>query len=224
MYTHTHTDRPQHWPWEKSDRSKKAHVAQTLALSVWRCKWDRGGGGCFYMKTTTEEPASECVCVTLMQTCLNRQPRWKDGSLFPLVGPHQPNTQMRLIGERALDKTLFTVPNRLDVLHSIVITQLDCKDMWSEGRSHCKGFFSFFPRGLLSQRGLLTPLAPPTVELSAVVSRMICTCVKSKSPPGSLPGFPRLTHWASNTQVQTVAAKHNKLKTQRKEWQRKEIT
>lgn len=111
-----------------------------------------------------------------------------------------------------------------------VVAWLEQEDMWSVRRSHQKGFQIYCrngisvqrTHGLFSQRGLLTPPASPTVEMWAVVSRMICTCVKSKSPPGPLPGFPRLPHWASLScgNTQKLAAQHHKLKTRRKEWQR----
>lgn len=119
-----------------------------------------------------------------------------------------------------------------DVIGIFVIAWLEQGDIWSVDHPrrvqiYSRNGISFYrPPGLLSQRGLVTPPPPPRVEMWAVVSRMICTCVKSKSPPGPVPGFPWLMNWAShthaNTQVQRPAAQHHKQKMERKEWQRRE--
>lgn len=78
------------------------------------------------------------------------------------------------------------------------------------------GISFYRTRALFSERGLLTPLSPPAVEIWAVLFRMICTCSNLNPLQAFSQAFPRLTHLASNTQVQTVAAQHNTTNTKKR--------
>lgn len=114
-----------------------------------------------------------------------------------------------------------------DVIGIFAMVWLEQGDMWSVAHPtrvqiYSRNGVSFYRSWFILSAGPRDAPPPPRVEMWAVVSRMICTCVKSKSPPGPLPGFPWLTNWAShsraNTKVQRLAAQHHKQKMERKEW------